>query len=103
MTTRHEKVKRFLALHRPGEPLVLPNPWDAGTAKLFASLGFQALATTSSGHAGCSVEDHTGDAARAFYDAGLAAERVTAAAEVSRSGESRLVLTAQAENYRRGK
>jgi 2-methylisocitrate lyase-like PEP mutase family enzyme len=52
MTTRHEKVERFLALHRPGEPLLLPNPWDAGTAKLFASLGFQALATTSSGHAG---------------------------------------------------
>ncbi len=29
----------------------MPNPWDAGTAKLLASLGFQALATTSSGHA----------------------------------------------------
>lgn len=42
---------RFLALHRKGEPLLLPNPWDAGTARLFASLGFEALATTSSGSA----------------------------------------------------
>ncbi|MCL2580947.1 MAG: isocitrate lyase/phosphoenolpyruvate mutase family protein [Streptosporangiales bacterium] len=41
----------FLALHRPGQPLLLPNPWDAGSAKLFASLGFEALATTSSGFA----------------------------------------------------
>jgi 2-methylisocitrate lyase-like PEP mutase family enzyme len=47
-----EKARRFLELHRPGEPLLLPNPWDLGSAKLFASLGFQALATTSSGHAG---------------------------------------------------
>ena len=42
---------RFLALHQPGAPLVMPNPWDAGSAKLLESLGFQALATTSSGFA----------------------------------------------------
>jgi 2-methylisocitrate lyase-like PEP mutase family enzyme len=42
---------RFLALHRPGAPLLMPNPWDAGSAKLLASLGFEALATTSSGFA----------------------------------------------------
>jgi 2-methylisocitrate lyase-like PEP mutase family enzyme len=41
----------FLALHRPGAPLLLPNAWDAGSARLLESLGFQALATTSSGHA----------------------------------------------------
>ena len=41
----------FRSLHRPGEPLVMPNAWDAGSAKLFASLGFQAIATTSSGFA----------------------------------------------------
>jgi 2-methylisocitrate lyase-like PEP mutase family enzyme len=41
----------FLALHRPGEPLLLPNPWDVGSAKLLASIGFSALATTSSGFA----------------------------------------------------
>jgi 2-methylisocitrate lyase-like PEP mutase family enzyme len=43
---------RFLALHRPGQPLLLPNPWDAGSARVLASLGFEALATTSSGFAG---------------------------------------------------
>jgi 2-methylisocitrate lyase-like PEP mutase family enzyme len=39
----------FLALHIPGEPLLLPNPWDVGSAKILASLGYEALATTSSG------------------------------------------------------
>ncbi|HEY0640805.1 MAG TPA: isocitrate lyase/phosphoenolpyruvate mutase family protein [Pseudonocardiaceae bacterium] len=42
----------FLDLHVPGRPLLMPNPWDAGTAKVLAALGFRALATTSSGHAG---------------------------------------------------
>ena len=42
---------RFLTLHRPGAPLLMPNPWDVGSAKLLASLGFEALATTSSGYA----------------------------------------------------
>lgn len=51
MVTRSEKAERFLGLHRPGAPLLLPNPWDAGSAKLLASLGFEALATTSSGFA----------------------------------------------------
>jgi 2-methylisocitrate lyase-like PEP mutase family enzyme len=46
-----EKAKRFLALHKPGQPLLLPNPWDAGSAKLLAALEFEALATTSGGHA----------------------------------------------------
>src|ERR1700761_6774084 len=51
MTTQSEKAVRFLELHRPGNPLLLPNPWDQGSAKLLASLGFHALATTSSGFA----------------------------------------------------
>jgi 2-methylisocitrate lyase-like PEP mutase family enzyme len=51
MSTQAETARRFLALHRPGEPLLLPNPWDAGSAKVLASLGFEALATTSSGFA----------------------------------------------------
>ena len=46
-----ELAERFRALHVPGTPLLMPNPWDAGTAKLLASLGFEALATTSSGFA----------------------------------------------------
>lgn len=41
----------FLALHRPGSPLLLPNAWDAGSARILATLGFAAVATTSSGFA----------------------------------------------------
>src|SRR4051812_32024663 len=51
MRTQAEKARAFRALHeRPGL-FIMPNPWDAGTAKLFASLGFEALATTSLGMA----------------------------------------------------
>src|SRR4051812_45241440 len=46
-----ELAERFRSLHHGDGPLLLPNPWDVGSAKLLASLGFQALATTSSGHA----------------------------------------------------
>jgi 2-methylisocitrate lyase-like PEP mutase family enzyme len=42
---------RFLELHRGERPLLMPNPWDRGSAVLLASLGFEALATTSSGFA----------------------------------------------------
>ena len=42
---------RFLALHQPGSPLLIPNPWDAGSARVLEWLGFGALATTSSGFA----------------------------------------------------
>jgi 2-methylisocitrate lyase-like PEP mutase family enzyme len=51
MTSQSEKAARFLDLHRPGSPLLLPNPWDQGSARVLAALGFQALATTSSGFA----------------------------------------------------
>jgi 2-methylisocitrate lyase-like PEP mutase family enzyme len=152
-----EKARRFLELHQPGRPLLLPNPWDRGSARLLAWLGFEALATTSSGFAatlgrldgsvtrseaighaadivgatelpvsadlengfaddpdgvaetlrlalqaglaGCSVEDATGRPDVPIYPAGLAAERVRAAAEAAHRGPVRLVLTARAENY----
>lgn len=161
MSTQAQKAQRFLELHVPGSPLLLPNPWDEGSAKLLASRGFQALATTSSGHAmslgrpdgavsrdealeharrivaatplpvsadlergfaddpggvaetiglakaaglaGCSIEDFTGAAAEPIYDAGLATERIAAAAEAAHRGETRLVLTARAENYLHGR
>jgi 2-methylisocitrate lyase-like PEP mutase family enzyme len=45
-----DKGARFRALHE-GDPFVIPNPWDAGSAKVLAGLGFEALATTSSGFA----------------------------------------------------
>jgi 2-methylisocitrate lyase-like PEP mutase family enzyme len=152
-----ELAQRFLDLHRGDSPLLMPNPWDPGSAVLLQSLGFQALATTSSGFAatlgrldgqvtrdeavahagavaaavdvpvsadlencfadepdgvaetvrmaveaglaGCSVEDVSGPETDTIYDAGLAAERVAAAAEAAHSGSDRLVLTARAENY----
>jgi 2-methylisocitrate lyase-like PEP mutase family enzyme len=157
VSTQREKAERFHELHHGYEPLLLPNPWDRGTARVFASLGFTALATTSSGFAatlgrldgsvtrdealahastiveatelpvsadlengfadepddvattialaaetglaGCSVEDHTGRTDDPIYPAGLAAERVAAAAEAAHRGHARLVLTARAENY----
>ena len=151
----------FRNLHTPGEPLLMPNPWDAGSARVLASLGFAALATTSSGFAGtlgrldgqvtldevlahaaviaaatdrpvsadfengfadepagvaenvtraaatglagCSIEDFTGRADDPIYAAGLAAERVAAAAQAAHAGPVRLVLTARAENYLHGR
>jgi 2-methylisocitrate lyase-like PEP mutase family enzyme len=161
LTEHAEKAGRFLALHRGEHPLLMPNPWDQGSARLLASLGFQALATTSSGHAatlgrldgsitrdeavahaaaivqavdlpvsadlengfaddpagvaetlrraleaglaGCSVEDSTGRQDEPIYDAGLAAERIAAAAEVAHGGPVHLVLTGRAENYLHGR
>lgn len=161
MVTQTEKAARFLALHSDRSPLLLPNPWDQGSARLLASLGFEALATTSSGFAatlgrldgsvtrdeaiahaasivaatelpvsadlengfadeprgvahtvrmaveaglaGCSIEDFTRSADTPIYDVGLAAERVTAAAEIAHTGPVYLVLTARAENYVHGR
>jgi len=47
---QREKGEHFLALHE-GEPFVIPNPWDAGSARMMEALGFKALTTTSSGFA----------------------------------------------------
>jgi 2-methylisocitrate lyase-like PEP mutase family enzyme len=51
MTTAEDKRATFGALHRGDLPLLMPNPWDRGSARLLASLGFAALATTSGGFA----------------------------------------------------
>jgi 2-methylisocitrate lyase-like PEP mutase family enzyme len=48
--TQEQKAARFEALHA-GDPFVIPNPWDAGSARVLAALGFEALASTSSGFA----------------------------------------------------
>lgn len=50
MNRQEDKAAAFRALHA-GEPFVIPNPWDAGSARVLAALGFRALATTSSGFA----------------------------------------------------
>jgi 2-methylisocitrate lyase-like PEP mutase family enzyme len=148
---------RFLALHHGDRPMLQPNAWDAGSARVLESLGFEAVATTSSGFAatlgrldgdvtrdevlahtramahavdvpvaadtengfaddpagvadtvrllsdtglaGCSVEDWSGES---IYDAGLARERIAAAAEAAHRGPRQLVLTARAENLLHG-
>jgi 2-methylisocitrate lyase-like PEP mutase family enzyme len=155
------KAARFLSLHGGPDPLLMPNPWDPGSARLLDWLGFEALATTSSGFAstlgrldgsvsreealahaativaatdrpvsadlencfaddpagvattvrlaidtglaGCSVEDFGRRPDARIYDAGLAAERVAAAAEAAHTGPLHFVLTARAENLIRGR
>ena len=156
-----EKARTFLELHRPGDPLLLPNPWDRGSARLLEAAGFAALATTSGGFAaslgrldgavsreeavahaaliaasvgvpvsadlencfaddpggvaetvaaavgaglaGCSVEDHRPGSDEPIYEIGLARDRVEAACEVAHRGRVRLVITARAENFLRGR
>ena len=51
MRTQTEKADGFRALHRRDGAFLIPNPWDVGTARLLALLGFEALATTSAGYA----------------------------------------------------
>ena len=145
----------FRALHDGPEPFIIPNPWDIGSARILAAMGFKALATTSAGMAyglgvcegevtrgqqlehlrmlvgatplpvsadlekgfgdtpestaetirvvsetglaGGSIEDFTGDRNAPIFDAGLAAERIAAAAEACRGLPEDFVLTARAE------
>ena len=51
MPSQSEKARVFRALHVREGAFIIPNPWDAGTARLLAHLGFEALATTSAGYA----------------------------------------------------
>jgi 2-methylisocitrate lyase-like PEP mutase family enzyme len=51
VATQEEKGRAFRALHQRAGAFIIPNPWDAGTARLLARLGFEALATTSAGYA----------------------------------------------------
>ncbi len=51
MLTQVEKGLAFRALHQRPRAFIIPNPWDVGTARLLAHLGFEALATTSAGYA----------------------------------------------------
>jgi len=51
MQTQTQKAAAFRALHEREGAFIIPNPWDIGTARLLAHLGFEALATTSAGYA----------------------------------------------------
>ena len=46
-----QKGALFADLHQPGNPLLMPNPWDIGSSVMMSNLGFKALATTSAGYA----------------------------------------------------
>ena len=50
-TSQNDRAQAFRALHEGHQTFVIPNPWDAGSAKMLAALGFPALATTSAGFA----------------------------------------------------
>ena len=150
----------FRDLHRRAGAFIIPNPWDVGSAKILAAMGFQALATTSAGFAfsrgmkdggvtiaemlehcvtivaatplpvsadlekgfgdspedaahtirqaastglaGASLEDFSGDPSRPIFDFGLAVERIAAASEAARGLGRDFVLTARSENFLRG-
>lgn len=51
MLTQAARAQAFAALHAREGAFIIPNPWDTGTARLLATMGFEALATTSAGHA----------------------------------------------------
>lgn len=87
MSEQAEQARTFLELHRPGEPLLLANVWDRGSAKLLAAGGFRALATTSSGFA-ASLGQLDGSVTRE--------QAVTHAAEIA--GASELPVSADLEN-----
>lgn len=163
MTDQSQRARDFAALHQGPDLLVLPNPWDAGSARMLAHLGFKALATTSAGLAfslgrrdaegavsreealgnaraiveatplpvaadlengygdspeacaetlrlaaeaglvGGSIEDASGRPEAPIYDAGLALERIQAAAEAARALPFPFTLAARAENFLHGR
>jgi 2-methylisocitrate lyase-like PEP mutase family enzyme len=156
MSTATDRTRTFHQLHRSG-CFVIPNPWDVGSARLLARLGFQALATTSSGFAwsegrrdhgvslaealahirriadsvevpvsadfeggfaiepaevganvaqatttgiaGLSIEDSTGDASDPLFDPALAVERIQAARRAIDDSRTRILLTARSEGF----
>src|SRR6266516_3298507 len=111
MESQAARAEAFKSLHaRPGI-FAIPNPWDAGSAKMLAALGFEALATTSAGFAYSigrpdgegSIEDATGRADDPIYPHALSVERVKAAVKAARSLPFPFVLTARAENLIHGR
>src|SRR5215470_5747546 len=109
-----EKRKTFRKLHESG-CFVIPNPWNVGSARYLQSLGFPALATTSSGYAhsqgyadvavgvaGLSIEDSPNNSAVPLYPFEVAVARVKAArTAIDRAGGD-VVFTARAEGFIRG-
>jgi 2-methylisocitrate lyase-like PEP mutase family enzyme len=76
MTSQAELARDFLGSHRAGDPLLMPNAWDAGSAKILASMGFAAIATTSSG---CAAAPGRADGDLVLDEALMQIESITAA------------------------
>lgn len=86
MTTQAEKAIQFRKLHESNDAFIIPNPWDQGSAKILASLGFNALATTSAGFAwSTGRKDVSGSVSRA--DALAHAADIAAACELPVSAD----------------
>ncbi len=160
MAGRIDRTDTFRTLHEAGT-FVIPNPWDVGSARYLAMLGFKALATTSSGFAwtlgrsdtqvtldevlahisaiassvdipvnadfeggyaiepeavaanvaraattgiaGISIEDSTGDAAQPLFAFDLAVERISAARSALDAGGSGILLTGRSEGFIAGR
>lgn len=84
MATQAEKGEAFRALHEREGAFIIPNPWDAGTAKLLASSGFEALATTS---AGCAFSLGKADGTTGLLGAMAHVAAIVAATELPVSGD----------------
>jgi 2-methylisocitrate lyase-like PEP mutase family enzyme len=84
MRTQKEKGEEFRLLHQRERAFVLPNPWDVGTARMLAHMGFEALATTSAGYA-FSVGQKDGTVGRAAMMEHVA--RIASATELPVSGD----------------
>src|SRR6516165_10870767 len=104
--TQLDKGNSFRALHQGTRAFVIPNAWDAGSARVLAGLGFAAIATSSYATAGAYgtrdgriTRDEALAHARAIVDA---TERVAAAVSATRKLGFPFMLTARAEGFRRG-
>src|SRR5687768_18050453 len=83
-----ESCDLLRSLHRPGDPLLLPNAWDVATARAVVAAGFPVVATTSGGVAATlGYEDHEGEPGD---------EMLAAAARIARRGEVPVTPDAEA-------
>lgn len=100
MTNRAQHARAFASLHKPGEPLLLPNAWDVASAVAIAGAGAKAIATTSAGvawslgvpdGAGLGAERAAAVIARivAAIDVPVSADIEAGYSDVARSGDSR--------------
>jgi len=99
--TREETLDHAASLVRAVD-LPVNADLENGFAHSPQEVGNTIMLALATGVAGASIEDYTGDPKAPIYDIGLARDRVAAAVQAARSGPSRLVLTARAENYLRG-